>query len=96
MDGEYVFDFDLYWINEDDFVWDTVKYTLEMMSIPEEYNDYLIEVMSETAWRGGPFDAIPANVSTNISGGAMGFFYAAAITRQSSVFIESEAETVPY
>ncbi len=96
VDGQYVYDFDIYWIDEEDFVWDTVKYTVEMLSITEEYYNYLYEVMSETAWRGGPFDATPANVSTNISGDAQGFFYAAAVTRKDSVFIESEAETVAY
>lgn len=92
VNGQYIFDFDIYWVETEKIPWDTTVVTLEMLSIPEEYNTYLIELFSETSWRGGPFDPTPANVTTNISNGAIGFFYGAAITRKSITYIKQEPE----
>lgn len=92
VNGQYIYDFDIYWVDLEEVPWDTTEVTLEMMSIPEAYNSYLIEVFSETSRRGGPFDPTPANVSTNISNGAIGFFYAAAVTRKSITYIKTEEE----
>lgn len=46
---------------------------VELHSIGEEAIDYFNDIESET-FRGGPFDAPPANVPTNISNGAVGYF----------------------
>jgi hypothetical protein len=92
VNGQYIYDFDIYWVDLEEVPWDTVDVKLEMLSIPEEYNTYLIELFSETSWRGGPFDPTPANISTNISNGAIGFFYGAAITRKSVTYIKPESE----
>ena len=92
VNGQYIFDFDIYWVDPEKIPWDTTTVTLEMLSIPEEYNTYLIELFSETSWRGGPFDPTPANVTTNISNGAIGFFYGAAVTRKTITYIKQESE----
>lgn len=94
VNGQYIYDFDIYWVDEETVPWDTVEVTLEMLSIPEDYNSFLIEVFSETSWRGGPFDPTPANVLTNVSNGGIGFFYAAAINRETITYYKSEAEKV--
>lgn len=57
---------------------------VEIYSIGTESVDYLDEIAAET-FRGGPFDPPPANVSTNITGGAVGYFMVA--DARSSTFI---------
>jgi hypothetical protein len=59
--------------------------TLEMSSITEDYYWFLVEFFSETAWRGGPFDAPPANITGNISDGALGFFSTRSISRKTRI-----------
>jgi Domain of unknown function (DUF4249) len=43
-------------------------------SVSPKYRSYLRAVLSETEWRGGPFDVERANAPTNLSNGAIGFF----------------------
>lgn len=59
--------------------------TLEMSNIPKEYYWFLVNLFSETRWRGGPFDAPPANINGNLSNGALGFFTTRAISRETRV-----------
>lgn len=58
---------------------------VEIYSIGTKSVDYLIELATET-FRGGPFDPPPANVSTNITGGAIGYFMIAD-ARTSTIII---------
>jgi hypothetical protein len=46
---------------------------LEMMSINKDYYEFLIAMQLES-FRGSPFDGPAANVPTNMSNGALGFF----------------------
>jgi len=81
LDGEFTDDrffdgetFDDVILTEDDRLYqigDTA--VIELHSIGEETSMYLQDVLDEI-FRGGPFDAPPANVRTNISGGALGYF----------------------
>lgn len=52
---------------------------VEQMAINSEANDIFIAIMLETFWRGGPFDTPPANVPSNISNGALGYFGATGV-----------------
>jgi hypothetical protein len=54
--------------------------TLEMTSINKNYYDFLF-AMRTMDFRGSPFDGPPANVPTNLSNGAMGFFNAMAVEK---------------
>jgi len=45
-------------------------------SLTKEHVDFVRAMISETTWKGGLFDSAPANVPTNISSGALGFFAA--------------------
>lgn len=47
---------------------------IEQLNIGRDGFEVLNGIMNETQWNGGLFDAPPANVATNISGGALGFF----------------------
>ncbi|MDA9820776.1 DUF4249 domain-containing protein [Salibacteraceae bacterium] len=56
--------------------------SLEIRSVSGEYFDFIIESLLNTAFRGGFFDGPPANVSSNIDNGAIGFFRASAVSRK--------------
>lgn len=55
--------------------------TLEMMAVPKDYFQFVLTLMIESRWRGGPFDGPPANIRGNISGNALGFFVAYSFTK---------------
>ncbi len=93
LDGNYIAEADIFVLEPKDVPSDTTIFLVEMESITEEYYDYLIEVMSETTWRGGPFDPTPANVSTNIKGGvAKGFFRTCMKKRKPGIYIKTEED----
>jgi len=50
--------------------------------VSEGYNQYIIDKFTETWWQGGMFSTIPGNVSTNLSEGATGYFYAVSLKRK--------------
>ncbi len=54
---------------------------VEFYSITKEYSEYLFNLNNQLNIGGGPFDPQPANLPSNISGGAFGFFVAAGISK---------------
>lgn len=79
VDGNYIHDWEVYYIESDKIVDDETMIGIEMASISHEHYNYNIAFMLETDWRGGMFDGPPANIPSNISDGALGFFYASAV-----------------
>ncbi|MBN3034660.1 MAG: DUF4249 family protein [Bacteroidales bacterium] len=63
------------------------RIALEKYAISEQYAEYLRTVLAETDWRGGVFDIHPANAGTNLSAGAIGYFAACTVYRD-TVFVE--------
>ena len=59
----------------------------EKESVSRPYGEFLKGLLSETDWRGGVFDVLPGNARTNLSEGAIGFFTAADVLRD-TVIIE--------
>jgi hypothetical protein len=59
----------------------------EKESVSREYEEYLRGMLSETEWRGGLFDVLPGNARTNLSEGAIGYFTACEVIRD-TVLIE--------
>jgi hypothetical protein len=49
-------------------------------SLTPEHAAFLRTMLLETNWRGGLFSSVPANVLTNLSSGAAGYFGACSIT----------------
>jgi hypothetical protein len=49
-------------------------------SLTEEHAEYFRALLLETTWQGGMFDVERANVPTNLSSGAIGFFGACSVT----------------
>jgi hypothetical protein len=68
------------------FPGDTV--TFEANSITEDYYNFLVEAQSESFGQTPLFSGPPANISSNISNGALGFFTAYSITRSSKIVPE--------
>jgi hypothetical protein len=57
-------------------------------SVSSAYREFLRGLLSETQWRGGVFDVQRANVSTNLSDGAVGFFAVSTIVADTTLIIE--------
>lgn len=57
----------------------------EKESLPRSYEEFLRGMLSETDWRGGVFDVLPGNARTNLSEGAIGFFTACDIIRDTLI-----------
>lgn len=76
VDGNYIKDFEIFFISEDKLDNDTTYVVVEMHSISKEYNDFLVSLLLETVWKGSPWDGPPANAVPNISNGALGYFRA--------------------
>ena len=58
----------------------------EKESVSGAYEEFLRGILSETDWRGGVFDVLPGNARTNLSEGAIGYFTAATVIRDTVVF----------
>ncbi len=60
--------------------------TEKFLSITPKHYDFIRAVLSETDWKGlGPFGYIPADVPTNLSNGAKGWFATSAVATVETV-----------
>jgi hypothetical protein len=91
VNGSYIHDFMVYFIQNSDLTKDTNSLVLESLSISKNYYNFLTDSNQETVWRGSPWDAPPANITSNIENGA-GFFKASAIKRNKMVLIKKSAK----
>lgn len=80
VNGNYMYNLEMAFIT-DGQPGDTL--TIETMAITKEYYDFIISFFIETQWSGGGFGGPPANINTNISNGALGYFNAGAVSRYS-------------
>ena len=87
VNGSYIHDFMVYFVKNSDLQKDTNAITLETLSISKNYYNFLTDSNQETVWRGSPWDAPPANISSNIVNGS-GFFKASAVKRNKVVLIK--------
>jgi hypothetical protein len=87
-DGVYVADTEVDFLEIDDeaTIGDTVR--IEQFNIGQQAYDIFIGIMNETDWNGGLFDAPPANVETNLTNGALGYFGAASVREAETVIQE--------
>jgi hypothetical protein len=54
-------------------------------SVSPAYRDFLRSMLMETEWRGGVFDVERANVPTNLSAGAIGFFAVSTVVTDTTI-----------
>lgn len=73
--------------NPDEILQENDEITLETYSINEEYFRYIKELQTMAAYQNPLFSGPPANIMSNISNGAMGFFSAYSITRTKTIFV---------
>jgi hypothetical protein len=57
-------------------------------SVSTAYREFLRGLLSETQWRGGVFDVQRANVSSNLSEGAIGFFAVSTVVADTTLIID--------
>ncbi len=55
-------------------------------SLSPDHERYLRSLLSETDWRGGWFDVMHGNLHTNLNNGAVGFFAASSVVRDTVYF----------
>lgn len=63
INGQYMYNVEVGWVREVELA-DII--TLEMLSITEEYYNYIYQILSVTDWNMGPFGGPPANPNGNI------------------------------
>jgi hypothetical protein len=88
VNGSYIHDFMVYFIENSDLKKDTNAIVLESLSISKNYYNFLLDSNLETVWRGSPWDAPPSNISTNIVNGT-GFFNASTVKRNKLLLIKN-------
>lgn len=71
---------------KDDIIkpWDTI--TLEINGITEKYYNFILEAQNEIFYQNPIFSGPPANINSNITNGALGFFTAYSVSRKSIIF----------
>jgi hypothetical protein len=80
VNGAYIANFTVYQLPEYKIDKDTMLVRLQMLSISKEKYDYYMAILLETDFSGAGFTGPPANVPTNISNGALGFFSVSDVT----------------
>ena len=88
VNGSYIADWPVYQIEESKITNDTTIIKLQMLSISKAEYEFKIAVLLETDFSGAGFNGPPANIPTNISNGAVGFFGASAVTEDSLLIIK--------
>ena len=80
INGNYIYDAELFRIEQEKITKDETTIKISMQAISKQQYDYNLAVLLETVYKGGPFDGPSANVPSNISNGALGFFSANSVT----------------
>ncbi len=82
VDGEYFEDIEI--SDYDRLFKEGDEVVLDLFSIGYETSEYLLDVQTEI-FKGSPFDTPPANVRTNFTGGALGYFIASGAKRETLI-----------
>ena len=72
--------------NRDEIIKPGDTVTLEINGITEDYYNFILEAQSEIFYQNPIFSGPPANISSNVSNGSLGFFIAYSVARSSVVF----------
>ena len=83
VNGAYIRKLPIYEISEDKFFNDTTMVKIQMLSISKEEYDFKFALMMETDYASAGFKGPPANIPSNISNGALGFFSASDVAEDS-------------
>jgi hypothetical protein len=80
VNGSYIHDFMIYFIENSYLKKDSNSIVLETLSVSKNFYNFLTDSNLETVWRGSPWDAPPSNINSNVENGA-GFFRGSAVNR---------------
>lgn len=58
---------------------------VDQLSVSKEYYEYFLAVDMQLNRGGSPFDTPPGNPATNLSGGAIGYFFAVSLDRKTLI-----------
>ncbi|MBN1253155.1 MAG: DUF4249 domain-containing protein [Bacteroidales bacterium] len=83
VNGVYISKWPVYVIPDYKILNDTNMVKIQMLSISKEAYDFELALILETDYSGSNFSGPPANIPTNISNGALGFFSASDIVEDS-------------
>ncbi len=61
----------------------------EKYSLSPGYESFIRSLLSETEWKGGWFDVLPGNLTTNLTGGAVGYFSACSVLTDTVRFVQA-------
>ena len=61
-------------------------FKFEQYRITEEAFDFFLAIQFETIYKGGLYDSPPANIPSNVSNGAVGFFVTAGVAKSEVSF----------
>ncbi|NQX91578.1 MAG: DUF4249 domain-containing protein [Flavobacteriales bacterium] len=87
-DGSYVSDLEIDFVDIETEAVQGDTLLLEQWNIGIDSYEVLQEILNQTDFQGGIFDAPPANVRTNISNGALGLWGAATIVTKETIITE--------
>lgn len=84
FNGNYTYGIMVQWVDEMNAgPGDTIL--LEMSRITEEYAEFIWDVQEQSGYNTPMFSGPPANIRSNISNGAIGFFYASSVVRKATI-----------
>lgn len=86
VNGSYMNGLPIYWVRG--ISGDDIR--LETWAVPKEYYDFMLSLMLETEWNGGPMSGPPANIKGNVNNGALGFFLAADVKKNYTVLPQKD------
>ena len=92
FNGNYTYGIPVYFLDQDkpsETIQPGDTITLRMSGITKDYYNFVLQLQDQTfQYRNPLFSGPPANISTNISNGGLGFFAATAVTYSTTVLKE--------
>ena len=99
INGIYLDTIDIYGLPQEEVIRDSMKITLEMLSITKGEYEFINIFLTESVYSGSPFSGPPADIPSNIkcitnnNVKGMGYFSASALERK-SIMLYAEHDTI--
>ena len=93
VNGSYIYNFEIFRIGNERILENETNIKVSMQAISKAQYDFMLSVLFETVMKGSPFDGPPANIPTNLTNGALGFFYANPIIYTETTILKGQNAT---
>ncbi len=90
INGSYVANAPIYILEDTKIMKDTSMVKIQMLSISKDEYDFKFAILLETDYSGAGFNGPPANIPSNISNGAVGYFGASAVVEDSVLVFKGQ------